>query len=110
MMYDAGQLTDPGLEVHHGNHVRTENVFSNLEVKTSAQHALDHAEERGWVINQYGEWAVKPREQRANARRPVRHCERCGVMISLALRRDAVYCGSQCQVAAWKERHRESPR
>jgi hypothetical protein len=106
MMWDTGLLTDPELEVHHKNHLRSDNRFDNFEVKTSAQHALDHAEERGWVINQFGEWAVKPREKRANAPRPVRACQHCRTIISLELRRDAKYCSTKCQVTAWKQRHR----
>lgn len=105
IMWDAGLLTDPELEVHHKNEVKTDNYISNLEVKSGSQHALDHAEERGKVTNQFGIWAVKPREERANAPRPVRACRHCGETISLKLKRDAIYCGSRCRVTAWKRQN-----
>lgn len=107
IMWDAGLLTDPELEVHHKNEIKTDNYISNLEVKTGAQHALDHAEERGKVTNQFGIWAVKPREERVSAPRPLRPCRYCGEMIPLTLRRHAVYCSSACRVAACKQQHPE---
>jgi hypothetical protein len=104
IMWDAKILTEPELEVHHRNEIRDDNRIENLEVKDGAQHALDHAEERGYVVNQYGTWVVKPRELRVSAPRPARNCIHCGQPVSLRLKRDAVYCAPRCRVAACKKR------
>lgn len=106
MAWDAGLLTDPAMEVHHVNEVKTDNRLDNFEIKSTVQHARDHVEERGWVRNQYGTWLVKPRAKRANAPRPERSCLRCGNAISLDKRRDAKYCKTSCQIAAWKDEKR----
>jgi hypothetical protein len=105
LMWDAGLLTDPELEVHHKSHIRSDNRFDNLEVKDGAQHALDHTEERGWVRNQHGKWPVKPRERRISAPRPIRPCGFCRETIPLTKRRDARYCSIPCQQAAFKQRN-----
>jgi hypothetical protein len=107
--WDEGLLTNPVLEVHHKNHLRSDNRLDNFEIKGQAQHALDHVEARGWVINQHGVWRVKPREQRANAPRPVRSCLYCGDEVSLTRRRDALYCGDNCRIAMFRQRHPGRP-
>jgi hypothetical protein len=107
MMWDAGLLTDPGLQVHHKNEIKTDNRLGNFEVKSCPQHSLDHVEERGWVVNQYGTWAVKPREKRIGAPKSIRFCLHCGNQVPMALNRQAVYCKTSCQVTAWKHAHRK---
>lgn len=57
--WDAGLLTDPALIVHHVDEDKANNDLSNLRVKTNPDHARDHAQERGFVRNQYGVWPVK---------------------------------------------------
>jgi hypothetical protein len=103
MAWDAGLLTDRRLEVHHQNHIRDDNRLDNFEIKTGADHARDHAEERGFVTNQYGTWPVKVPELRKSAPRATgRTCRRCNGPIDDRKRSDAVFCGSGCQVARWK--------
>lgn len=106
MAWDAGLLVNSADEVHHVNEVRSSNRLDNFEIKSGSQHALDHAENRGVVRNQYGVWRVKPREKRASAPKIRRTCAGCGLLISLLKRRDAKYCSSLCQVNAWKRAHR----
>lgn len=108
--WDNGLLTDPSLEVHHRNEIKTDNSLSNLEVKDGSTHALDHAEERGWVTNQFGTWPVKPRDMRTSAPRPARICINCGVIFSHERRRDAAACSKRCNKAAWDYRRRNGGR
>lgn len=108
--WDNGLLTDPSLEVHHRNEMRADNSLSNLEVKDGSTHALDHAEERGWVTNQFGTWPVKPRDMRTSAPRPVRICINCGTRFSHERRRDAAACSQKCNMAAWKYRRKHGGR
>ena len=44
--WNAGLLTDPSDHVHHKNEDRGDNRLENLEVKSHAHHASDHAVER----------------------------------------------------------------
>lgn len=113
--WDAGMLTDPSMEVHHINEVRDDNRLDNFEIKTGTDHARDHAEERGYVRNQFGTFAVKPRGQRqsdffpsAGAVRPPRigACEGCSGDIPQTVRRDARYCSERCRVSHWKRTNR----
>lgn len=105
--WDAGLLTDPNDQVHHVNEVKTDNYLGNFEIKSGSQHALDHAEERGYVINQFGTFPIRPREQRQPAPRPIgRLCVGCGAPISPEIRRDATYCSGNCRVRTWKRNNR----
>jgi RNA polymerase-binding transcription factor DksA len=106
MAWDAGVLTDPTDQVHHVNETRDDNRLENFEIKDGAKHALDHVEERGYVINQFGTFAVRPREQRQAAQRAIRPCEGCGEQVPLTRRRDATFCTDNCRVRTWKRRHR----
>ena len=113
MAWDSGILTDPSLEVHHLNEVRDDNRLDNFEIKSSARHARDHAEERGHVTNQFGTFRVKPRSKRGSAlygkarlSRETSPCVGCGGVIAPSSRRDARYCCSNCRVAHWKRTHR----
>lgn len=101
--WDAGLLTDPTLQVHHKDEVKTNNCLENFEVKTGAQHALDHAEERGFVTNQYGTFAVKPPDKRISAPKKQKFCLWCDGPISLTKRRDCNYCCSNHRIAHWKK-------
>jgi len=101
-MWDAGALINPDHDVHHVNEVKIDNSAANLKAKTKAEHALEHAEERGWVTNQYGVWPVKPRHRRASAPRPVRHCGFCGQRIPDTKRRNAKFCNQACKQAQFR--------
>lgn len=56
--WDNGILVDPSHHVHHRNHDKLDNRLSNLEAKPASQHAVDHIDEDGYVVNQYGVCAV----------------------------------------------------
>lgn len=112
MAWDAKMFTDPTLQVHHKNEIKSDNRLDNFEIKTCPQHSLDHVEERGWVENQYGIWPVKPRGKRVSAARLVRQCEAqdCLNMVPLSSRRDARFCCSNCQIKTWKRDHKTTRR
>lgn len=101
--WDAGLLTDPSMDVHHKNHIRSDNRLDNLEPKTPEEHALDHAEEDGWVVNQFGRWRVKPREERHQEKKE-RYCLYCNEIIPQSMRRDAKFCSSNHRVYFCKEK------
>lgn len=112
MAWDAGLLVDPTMEVHHLNELKTDNRLDNFEIKTGSQHALDHAEERGYVTNQFGSFTVKPQEERQSAlygevrlTRPTEPCQHCGGVVQSSKRRDAQYCSKKCQLTAWRARN-----
>jgi hypothetical protein len=107
MAWDAGILHDACLHVHHVNENKSDNRLDNFEPKSSSKHTLDHVEERGWVINQYGVWSVKPRHKRIGAPKSIRFCLFCDKQVPMSRKRDAVYCGTSCQVTAWKHAHRK---
>lgn len=107
--WEHGILTDPSNEVHHRDLDHGNNAPENLTEKDGSSHALDHAEERGEVTNQYGTHRVKPRGQRSSdlfpsqgAVKPERPCDGCAGTISPRRRRDAKFCTDNCRVAAWK--------
>lgn len=109
MAWDAGMLTNLADQVHHRNEVRNDNRLDNFEIKDAARHAREHAEERGYVTNQHGTFAVKPADDRASAKypsagyvRPERQCIGCGDPIPDAARADAEYCSANCRVKTWK--------
>lgn len=111
--WDNGLLTDPELEVHHVNHRRDDNRLDNFEIKSGDDHARDHQEERGYVTNQFGTFAVKPRDERGSALygevrllRDTLPCKGCGGQIPASRRRDAMYCTDNCRVKTWKRNHR----
>lgn len=54
VMHDAGHRLQAGQHVHHINGDKQDNRLENLCVKTASQHVRDHAEERGFVENQFG--------------------------------------------------------
>jgi len=100
--WDAGLLTDETMQVHHRNGDRADNRLSNLQPIAIDEHSLHHAEDRGTVVNQFGEWRVKPRNERASRvqRKPERRCAECGT--TFRARSDARYCGSPCRIRSWK--------
>ena len=53
VLYDAGRLPDPAMEVHHRNHDKLDNRPENLVAMSPGAHRRDHAENDG-VTNQYG--------------------------------------------------------
>ncbi len=99
----------PGFEVHHKDRNRTNNLIGNLEMLSSEDHRAEHAQPGSTLRNQYGEWIVGTGQGKAwrqkKAQMGDRFCARCGLSIS-TLRTDARYCGSRCQVAAFKARRR----
>jgi hypothetical protein len=104
MAWDAGLLTDPAHQVHHVNGNKKDNRLDNFAVMTVDEHALFHAEDRGFVRNQFGVFAVKPRAKRMSAPRPIRPCVFCGEQIPLSRRRDAIYCSERCRGALRRAR------
>ncbi len=114
--WDTGIMVDPRDEVHHINHVRDDNRPENLEAKTKESHALDHAEERGQVTNQYGTFSVKPRGQRNSDLYPSagapprseRDCTGCDGKISSDKRLDARFCSDRCAQKDWARRQKVS--
>ncbi len=111
VVYDAGIPVPPGYHVHHINGDKLDNRLENLEVKRAGDHGREHAEERGYVVNQFGKFPVKPRGQRGSdlypsqgAVRPPRFCSSCGEPLPARKRIDALYCGKRCQEAAWRDR------
>jgi len=108
LAWDAGMFTDPSLQVHHRNHVRTDNRLENFEIKTIEDHARLHADE-GTIVNQFGTWQTgtgfRRRHQEWAEELGDRHCEVCGRDIN-GMRLDATVCGTTCRVARWKRAHR----
>lgn len=106
MAWEAGLLVCLTDEVHHVNEIKTDNRLENFEIKSPADHARDHAEQRGTATNQFGTFAVKPREQRQSAPKVATSCSYCGAPVPATLRRDAQYCSPRCRVTAWKHAQR----
>ncbi len=107
--WEAGLLTDPTLQVHHIDGDKTNNDLSNLEVKSCAQHTLEHQESLKAVTNQYGTFPVKPKQDRASYRypsagalpRPPQTCKGCDDTFQ-GKRSDARYCSNNCRMRHWK--------
>jgi hypothetical protein len=104
MAWDAGLLTDPAMEVHHDNHIRDDNRLDNFVIKTGPDHAREHAEERGFITNQFGTWPVRSPELRHPPRPTGRICRHCADGIPDSKRTDAVFCSSACRVTHFKRR------
>lgn len=104
--WEAGLLTDPADDVHHRNEVRDDNRLENLEVKTKADHAREHAEERGVVTNQHGTFSVRPADERRTAPKEERPCAGCDGTVPATARRDARYCSGSCRVRTFKRSRR----
>lgn len=76
VVHDAGIHIPPGHHVHHINGDKLDNRLENLEVKSASDHSREHAEEAGFVTNQYGTFPVKPRGQRGSALYPSQQAHR----------------------------------
>lgn len=100
-----------GHEVHHKDHDRSNNDIGNLELLTEAEHQAEHNQPGTLRQNQYGTWVVGEGKGAEWKRRREalgdRSCERCAEPIN-RLRLDARFCGSRCQVAAFKAKRRAS--
>ena len=59
VLFNAGIDVPAGWHVHHKNEDKLDNRLDNLEVLPVRDHALHHARERGFVLNQYGAWPVR---------------------------------------------------
>jgi len=58
VLYDSGEFPKEW-HVHHRNGEKLDNDTDNLEAMPADEHHRRHAEESGWVENQYGKWALR---------------------------------------------------
>lgn len=69
VVHDAGIDVPAGHQVHHVNGNKTDNRLDNLEVISESDHHRHHAQEAGFVTNQFGVWPVLTEDERREKHR-----------------------------------------
>ena len=100
MAWDAGLFSNPALQVHHVNEVRSDNRLENFEILGAAEHTKRHIAERGTISNQWGTFPLRAEDdpRRFRAERLERRsagldpCRTCGQPIEVERQLNARHC------------------